>query len=132
MGNLGNVAKMMPGMGGLDQAQLSEAEARIRVQESLIRSMTPQERRDPDLLIMSKTALARQRRIAKGAGRDADASKRFISEFQQMRTMMAKMASGQDPSQAAAPEDAGPALNRAARRTKKKGGKKKRLSSGFG
>lgn len=132
MGNLGNVAKMMPGMGGLDQAQLSEAEARIRVQESLIRSMTPQERRDPDLLIMSKTALARQRRIAKGAGRDADASKRFISEFQQMRTMMAKMASGQDPSQAAVPEDAGPALNRAARRTKKKGGKKKRLSSGFG
>merc|ERR1719353_628000 len=47
MGNLQNVAKMMPGMGGLDQSKLSEAEARIKVQESLIMSMTPAERRDP-------------------------------------------------------------------------------------
>ena len=31
MGNLGAVAKMMPGMGGIDQAQLAQAEARLKV-----------------------------------------------------------------------------------------------------
>ena len=132
MGNLQNVAKMMPGMGGLDQSKLSEAEARIKIQESLIMSMTPAERRDPDLVIRSKSALSRQRRIARGAGRDADASRRFVSEFQQMRTMMQKMAAGQNPNAAPDPMDAGPALNRAARRTKKKKSKKKKLTAGFG
>ena len=132
MGNLQNVAKMMPGMGGLDQSKLSEAEARIKVQESLIMSMTPAERRDPDLVIRSKSALSRQRRIARGAGRDADASRRFVSEFQQMRTMMQKMAAGQNPNAAPGPMDEGPALNRAARRTKKKKSKKKKLTAGFG
>ena len=115
MGNLQNVAKMMPGMGGLDQSKLSEAEARIKVQESLIMSMTPAERSDPDLVIRSKSALSRQRRIARGAGRDADASRRFVSEFQQMRTMMQKMAAGQNPNAPPMPDE-GPALNRAARR----------------
>ena len=131
MGNLQNVAKMMPGMGGLDQSKLSEAEARIKIQESLIMSMTPAERSDPDLVIRSKSALSRQRRIARGAGRDADASRRFVSEFQQMRTMMQKMAAGQNPNAPPGPED-GPALNRAARRTKKKKSKKKKLTAGFG
>ena len=95
-------------------------------------SMTPAERRDPDLVIRSKSALSRQRRIARGAGRDADASRRFVSEFQQMRTMMQKMAAGQNPNAAPGPMDEGPALNRAARRTKKKKSKKKKLTAGFG
>ena len=95
-------------------------------------SMTPAERRDPDLVIRSKSALSRQRRIARGAGRDADASRRFVSEVQEMRTMMQKMAAGQNPNAAAQPMDEGPALNRAARRTKKKKSKKKKLTAGFG
>ncbi len=94
-------------------------------------SMTPAERRDPDLVIRSKSALSRQRRIARGAGRDADASRRFVSEFQQMRTMMQKMAAGQNPNAPPMPDE-GPALNRAARRTKKKKSKKKKLTAGFG
>ena len=95
-------------------------------------SMTPAERRDPDLVIRSKSALSRQRRIARGAGRDADASRRFVSEFQQMRTMMQKMAAGQNPNAPPQSMDEGPALNRAARRTKKKKSKKKKLTAGFG
>ena len=116
--------------------KVEEWEERIRVQASLISSMTPKERADPDLVIRDKTALSRQRRISKGAGRDLNAIKSFVSDFQQMRTMMAKMA-GQvppdGPGDAAAPPDPDAMLNRSQRRAKKKkGGKKKRLSAGFG
>merc|ERR1719263_2679442 len=51
MGSFGAVAKMMPGMGGVDASQIAAAEDRIKIHESLIRSMTPKERRDPALLI---------------------------------------------------------------------------------
>ena len=45
--------------------------------------------------------------------------------------MLQKMAAGQNPNAAPA-IDEGPALNRAARRTKKKKSKKKKLTAGFG
>ena len=135
MGSFGAVAKMMPGMGGIDANAIAAAETKIKVQESFIKSMTPKERADPELVIRDKTALSRQRRVSKGAGRDLGDMKAFVSEFQQMRTMMAKMA-GQAPpdgdAQAAAP-DPDAMLNRAARRAKKKGGKKKlKAAGGFG
>eukprot|EP00629_Pelagomonadales_sp_RCC1024_P003219 CAMPEP_0119269780 /NCGR_PEP_ID=MMETSP1329-20130426/7043_1 /TAXON_ID=114041 /ORGANISM="Genus nov. species nov., Strain RCC1024" /LENGTH=504 /DNA_ID=CAMNT_0007269781 /DNA_START=175 /DNA_END=1685 /DNA_ORIENTATION=+ len=111
MGDFANVAKMMPGMSGIDAAQIDAADARVKVQASMIASMTPKERADPDLIIKSKTALSRQRRIARGAGRDLATAKQFISEFQQMRTMIAKMA-GQAPPDGAAEEPAAPIANR--------------------
>ena len=132
MGSFGAVAKMMPGMGGIDNDQIAAAEAKIKIQASLINSMTPKERGEPDLIIRDKSALARQKRIAAGSGRSVDQAKQFLSEFQQMRTMMQKMAAGQNPNAAPDPMDAGPALNRAARRTKKKKSKKKKLTAGFG
>lgn len=96
--------------------------------------MTKRERADPDLIIRSKSALSRQRRIARGSGREITDAKQFISEFQQMRTMMQKMASGQAPGGpgAAAPPDPAEGLNRAARRSKKKAKGKKKVLTGFG
>ena len=132
MGSFGAVAKMMPGMGGVDASQIAAAEDRIKIHESLIRSMTPKERGDPALLIRDKSALSRQRRVARGAGRDLAATKQFISEFQQMRTMMAQMA-GQAPPEGDAPAAPADAGNRAARRAKKKkAGGRKRARTGFG
>jgi signal recognition particle subunit SRP54 len=135
MGSFGAVAKMMPGMGGIDNDQIAAAEAKIKIQASLINSMTPKERGEPDLIIRDKSALARQKRIAAGSGRSVDQAKQFLSEFQQMRTMMAKMA-GQAPpdgADAAAAPDPDALLNRAARRAKKKkGGKRKLKTAGFG
>jgi len=135
MGSFGAVAKMMPGMGGIDNDQIAAAEAKIKIQASLINSMTPKERGEPDLVIRDKSALARQKRIAAGSGRSVDQAKQFLSEFQQMRTMMAKMA-GQAPpdgADAAAAPDPDALLNRAARRAKKKkGGKRKLKTAGFG
>ncbi|KAH8087618.1 7S RNA binding protein [Aureococcus anophagefferens] len=134
MGSFGAVAKMMPGMGGIDNDQIAAAEAKIKIQASLINSMTPKERGEPDLIIRDKSALARQKRIAAGSGRSVDQANQFLSEFQQMRTMMAKMA-GQAPPTARRGRRAGPgrALNRAARRAKKKkGGKRKLKTAGFG
>ena len=59
--------EMIPGMGGLKDArkQLQEAEERgeLRRTEAIIRSMTPEERRDPNVLNAS-----RRRRIARGSG----------------------------------------------------------------
>ena len=73
--------------------------------------------------------------LAAGSGRSVDQAKQFLSEFQQMRTMMAKMA-GQAPpdgADAAAAPDPDALLNRAARRAKKKkGGKRKLKTAGFG
>ncbi|KAH8048587.1 7S RNA binding protein [Aureococcus anophagefferens] len=71
MGSFGAVAKMMPGMGGIDNDQIAAAEAKIKIQASLINSMTPKERGEPDLIIRDKSALARQKRIAAGSGRCA-------------------------------------------------------------
>ncbi|KAJ1462865.1 SRP54-type protein [Pelagophyceae sp. CCMP2097] len=85
MGSLGGIAKMMPGMGGIDQKQLAAAEKRIKTHEAMIASMTKVERADPELLIRDKTALSRIRRIAGGSGHSLDVAKYFVSDFQQMR-----------------------------------------------
>ncbi|CAM9360245.1 unnamed protein product [Discosporangium mesarthrocarpum] len=92
MGNMAGVAKMIPGMAGkISQAKLDGAEERLKRAEALIASMTEAERKDPDLLTLDPTAPSRLRRISKGAGlRIKDASD-FISEFQQMRTIMSRM-----------------------------------------
>jgi len=57
--------------------------------ESIIQSMTPQERGNPELLNMS-----RKRRIAKGCGHNIHEINMFIKQFDQMRKMMHKMSKG--------------------------------------
>ena len=98
--------------------------------------MTKKERKEPDLLIRDKTALSRIKRLAKGSGTSLDGARQFVSDFQQMRAMMARMSNAQDPgAQLAGGVDAaaGPQPNRNARRadkSKKKPAKKK--LKGFG
>lgn len=137
MGSLADVAKMMPGMAGkIDANQMRSAEARLKKNEAMIKSMTKQERRRPDLLITDSTARSRLQRIAKGSGMKIDDARLFMSEFQRMRTMMSRMSKmmpgggGMDPAMAGA--DGGEMEmpgNRAARRQSKK---KKKGGKGFG
>ncbi len=86
MGPLREVFARLPMFGGLAD-QVDEREL-VRV-ESLIRSMTPAERADPDLIDPS-----RAKRIARGNGRRSSDVRELLARFGQMREMMAALGSG--------------------------------------
>ncbi|MDB9374386.1 signal recognition particle protein [Nodularia sphaerocarpa] len=94
MGSLGGIMKLIPGMNKISDEQLKQGETQLKRCESMINSMTRQERQDPDLLASSPS---RRRRIAKGSGyREPDVSK-LVGDFQKMRTLMQQMGQGQMP-----------------------------------
>ena len=84
MGGLSSIISMLPGIGG-QMKQLEDAidESKMKQVESIILSMTPQERSDPDLLNPS-----RKRRIADGAGVDISEVNKLVKQFEQGRKMM--------------------------------------------
>jgi signal recognition particle subunit SRP54 len=94
MGSLGGLVKMIPGMNKLSSEQLEQGEVQLRRVESMINSMTLEERRNPDLLASSPS---RRRRIAKGSGHELSDVSKLISDFQRMRTLMQQMGRGQFP-----------------------------------
>ena len=86
MGPLKEVFSKLPGMGGIaDQIE----EGQMKKVESLIDSMTPEERSKPDLIDKSRT-----KRIARGSGRRSSDVKELVDRFGQMREMMASLGSG--------------------------------------
>ncbi|MDJ0696513.1 signal recognition particle protein [Mastigocoleus sp. MO_188.B34] len=94
MGSLGGIMKMIPGMNKLTNDQLEKGETQLKRCESMIRSMTVQERKNPDLLSSSPS---RRRRIANGSGyKESDVGK-LVSDFQRMRSMMQQMGQGRFP-----------------------------------
>ncbi len=88
MGDLKSLMGMIPGMNKMTKNLDIDDSAFNRV-ESIIHSMTPEERTDPKLINRS-----RKRRIAKGCGRSVHEINRFIKQFKQMRKMMKMMSSG--------------------------------------
>lgn len=78
MGPLGQLLEMMPGGMGQLAKQISpqEAEKQLRMTEAIINSMTPVERRRPDILNAS-----RRRRIARGSGTDVQDVNRLMKQF---------------------------------------------------
>jgi signal recognition particle subunit SRP54 len=94
MGSLGGIMKMIPGMNKISGDQLQQGEVQLKKVESMINSMTLEERRNPDLLSSSPS---RRRRIAKGSGfKEPDVNK-LVSDFSRMRSMMQMMSQGQFP-----------------------------------
>jgi signal recognition particle subunit SRP54 len=71
------------------QADMDRAERDMRRMEGIIRSMTPLERRKPELLKAS-----RKRRVAAGAGVQVQDVNRLLNQFGQMQGMMKKMKGG--------------------------------------
>ena len=86
MGPLKGLLKMMPGVDArmLDQANVDPR--RVRHLEAIILSMTPEERRRPEILNGSRRA-----RVAKGAGRPVREVNRLLKQFREMRKMMKRM-----------------------------------------
>ncbi len=88
MGDIKSLLGMIPGIGkqikdlDIDDSAFSKV-------ESIIFSMTPDERANPDLLNMS-----RKRRIARGSGHDIHEINMFVKQFEQMKKMMHMMSKG--------------------------------------
>ncbi|MEO1516173.1 MAG: signal recognition particle protein [Bacteroidota bacterium] len=88
MGDLKSLINMIPGMAKMTKGLDIDDSAFAKV-ESIIFSMTPEERSRPELLNMS-----RKRRIARGCGRTIHEINQFIKQFDQMRKMMHKVSTG--------------------------------------
>src|SRR6185369_6999172 len=81
LGSMQSIMKMMPGMGGMELPE--GADKQMDRTEAIIKSMTPQERRKPDILNGS-----RRQRIANGAGVKIIEVNQLLKQFQQMQKMM--------------------------------------------
>ncbi len=91
MGGLSGLMDKLPSQltakaGNVD---MDKAERDVRRMEAIILSMTPTERRKPDLLKAS-----RKRRVAAGAGVQVQDVNRLLNQFEQMQGMMKKMKGG--------------------------------------
>jgi signal recognition particle subunit SRP54 len=88
MGGLSALMDKLPGMGQAPQLSGNEDKAINRV-EGIINSMTPQERRQPELIKAS-----RKRRIAAGAGVQVQEVNKLLNQFDQAQKMMKMMSKG--------------------------------------
>ena len=91
MGGLSSLMDKLPSQltakaGSID---MDKAEKDIKRKEGIIQSMTPLERRKPDLI-----KATRKKRIAAGAGVHVQEVNRLLKEFEQMQDMMKKMKGG--------------------------------------
>ncbi len=91
MGGLSSLMDKLPAAmaAKAGQVDMNRAEKDIRRKEGIIHSMTPLERRKPDLI-----KATRKRRIALGAGVQVQEVNRMLKEFEQMQDMMKKMKGG--------------------------------------
>lgn len=85
MGNLKDLLAMIPGVGSAIK-DLDVDDNAFNGIEAIIRSMTPEERANPDLL-----SADRRKRIAAGSGKDIQEVNRLIKQFNAARKLMKKM-----------------------------------------
>jgi signal recognition particle subunit SRP54 len=111
MGDIKSLLNMVPGMSKMTRNLDIDDKAFAKI-ESIIFSMTPAERADPELLNMS-----RKKRIAAGCGRDIHEINMFIKQFDQMRKLMHKVSKGGGMGMpGAAPSAGGRRINRKRKR----------------
>jgi signal recognition particle subunit SRP54 len=91
MGPIGNLIGMLPGAGAQLRGMKVDERELDRV-EAIVLSMTPEERRRPDLIKGS-----RRLRIAKGSGTTVQAVNQLVKQFEQMRKLMKSMSRGKMP-----------------------------------
>lgn len=85
MGNLKDLMGMIPGVGKAVK-DIDISDDSFKGVESIISSMTPFERSNPDVLDAN-----RKKRISKGCGRDMQEINQFFKQFEQMKQMMKTM-----------------------------------------
>lgn len=88
MGNLKDLASMIPGV-GKQIKDLDIDDDAFKSIEAIIRSMTPKERSNPEILNGSRRA-----RIAKGSGSNVQEVNKLIKQFDETRKMMRMMTTG--------------------------------------
>ena len=94
MGPLSQVMEMIPGFSSLSR-RMSPEELdgnHLESLEAIVYSMTPRERRNPDVLNGS-----RRRRIARGSGTTPQQVNQLLNQFRQMQKLMKQMSSGKMP-----------------------------------
>ena len=85
MGSISSIMGMLPGMPKeLKNAEIGDDQ--VKVTEAIIRSMTLEERRNPDIINGS-----RRTRIAKGSGTSVPDVNRLVKQFSEMQKMMKRM-----------------------------------------
>lgn len=90
MGNMSEMIGMIPGLGNKLKGQNLEIEEdKIKHMKAIMSSMTKRERTNPDTIKASN-----RKRIAAGSGTSIQEVNALLKQFEQMRDMMRKMASG--------------------------------------
>ncbi len=86
LGSLGGLIKMIPGMPKITPEQTAQAEKLMRQCETIINSMTPYERHNPEILKYS-----RKQRIAQGSGTTLTQINQVLKRYDQMKDAMKQM-----------------------------------------
>ena len=89
LGPLENLLKMLPGVNSKMLKDVKMDPKRMKHIEAIVLSMTPQERKKPEILNGSRRA-----RIAKGCGRPVSEVNKLLEQFREMQKMMKKMGGG--------------------------------------
>ena len=89
MGPLENLLKLIPGAKNMGLNNINIDPKQMSHIEAIVLSMTPQERKDPNIL-----KATRKIRISKGSGRSVEEINRLLKQFDQMKVMMKQMSNG--------------------------------------
>ena len=89
LGPLENLIKMLPGAKKMGLTDVKIDPKQMAHIEAIVLSMTPQERRNPDIIKAS-----RKTRIAKGSGTSVQEVNKLLQQFDQMKKMMKQINSG--------------------------------------
>jgi len=89
LGPFENLLKLLPGVNNKMLKDVKMDPKRLKHIEAIVLSMTPQERKKPELLNGSRRA-----RIAKGSGRPVNEINKLLEQFREMQKMMKKMSGG--------------------------------------
>ncbi len=89
LGPLENLIKMLPGAKKMGLTNVNIDPKQIAHVEAIVLSMTPKERKNPDIIKAS-----RKTRIAKGCGLSVQEVNQLLMQFDQMKKMMKQMSSG--------------------------------------
>ncbi len=89
LGPFENLLKLLPGVNSKMLKDVKMDPKRLKHVEAIVLSMTPQERKKPEILNGSRRA-----RIAKGCGRPVSEVNKLLEQFREMQKMMKKMSGG--------------------------------------
>ena len=92
MGPLTSLLGMIPGLAGHQLSKMNVDEKELDRVEAIVLSMTPYERRHPELIKGS-----RRLRIAKGSGTTVQQVNQLVKQFEQMRKLMRGIQQGKMP-----------------------------------